>query len=83
MKQALDEMGFRAKGRTHNRLVAWEERERAEMESILHRHGYVREDKNAHYAHMTVEDFKYSRDLPENIRTVLTKYLGWAIIIVV
>lgn len=63
MKQALDEMGFRAKGRTHNRLVAWEERERAEMESILHRHGYVREDKNAHYAHMTVEDFKFSRDL--------------------
>ena len=63
MKQALDEMGFRAKGRTQNRLVAWEESERAEMESILHRHGYVREDKNAHYAHMTVEDFKYSRDL--------------------
>lgn len=63
MKQALDEMGFRAKGRTHNRLVAWEERERAAMESILHRHGYVREDKNAHYAHMTVEDFKFSRDL--------------------
>lgn len=63
MKQALDEMGFRAKGKSQNRLVAWEASERAEMESILHRHGYVREDKNAHYAHMTVEDFKYSQDL--------------------
>lgn len=63
MKQALDEMGFRAKGKNQNRLVAWEEAERREMERTLHRHGFVREDKNAHYAHMTVEDFKYSQDL--------------------
>lgn len=27
----------------------WEEAERREMERILHRHGFVREDKNAHY----------------------------------
>ena len=63
MKQALDEMGFRAKGKNQNRLVAWEEAERREMERILHQHGFVRENKNAHYAHMTVEDFKYSQDL--------------------
>ena len=63
MKQALIEQGFKPRSPKDNQLVIWEEAERAEMESILHRHGYVREDKNAHYAHMTVEDFKFSRDL--------------------
>ena len=62
MKAALDEMGFRAKGHKLNRLVTWEERERMEMEHILQQHGYAREDKNAHYAHMTVEEYKLSRD---------------------
>ena len=62
MKAALDEMGFRAKGQKLNRLVAWEERERNEMEHILQLNGYAREDKNAHYAHMTVEEYKLSKD---------------------
>ena len=62
MKAALDEMGFQAKGQRINRLVLWEEQERNEMEHILQQHGYAREDKNAHYAHMSVEDFKASRD---------------------
>lgn len=63
MKQALIEEGFKPKTTKDNQLVMWEEAERKEMERILHRHGFVREDKNAHYAHMTVEDFKYSQDL--------------------
>lgn len=63
MKQALIEQGFKPRSPKDNQLVMWEASERAEMESILHQHGYVREDKNAHYAHMTVEDFKYSQDL--------------------
>ena len=63
MKQALDEMGFRAKGKSQNRLVAWEASERAAMESILHRHGYMRDDKGVHRAHMTVEDYKQSQDI--------------------
>ncbi len=62
MRSALDEMGFRAKSPRENRLVAWEARERTEMESILHRHGYIREDVGAHYAHMTVEEYKYTMD---------------------
>ena len=65
MRQALDEMGFRAKGKSENRLVAWELSERAAMEAILHRHGYVREDKGVHRAHMTVEDFKSMKDLEQ------------------
>ena len=63
MRQALIEQGFKPRSPKDNQLVIWEEAERAEMESILHRHGYVRADKNAHYAHMTGEDFKFSRDL--------------------
>ena len=58
MKQALDEMGFHSGGKMKNRLVQWEESERAEMEKILQRHGYEREDKNAHYDHMTVDEYK-------------------------
>ena len=67
MKAALDEMGFRAKGQRINRLVLWEERERNEMEHILQQHGYEREDKNAHYAHMTVTEYKSTKD-KERIR---------------
>lgn len=49
MKQALIEEGFKPKTTKDNQLVMWEEAERREMERILHRHGFVREDKNAHY----------------------------------
>ena len=33
------------------------------MEDILHRHGYEREDKDAHYPHMTVEQYKASQEV--------------------
>lgn len=49
MRAALIEQGFHANGQQHNQLVAWEASERQVMEAILHRHGYVREDKNAQY----------------------------------
>ena len=62
MKAALDEQGFSAKNFKQNRLVAWEESERAYMEELLNRHGFVREDKNAKYAHQTVEEFKKMQD---------------------
>ena len=62
MKAALDEQGFSAKNFKENRLVAWEESERAEMEKLLHKHGFKREDKNAKYAHQTVEEYKKAQD---------------------
>lgn len=62
MKSALDEQGFTAKNFKENRLVAWEESERAAMEKILNSHGMSREDKNATYAHMTVEEYKRTQD---------------------
>lgn len=62
MKAALDEQGFTAKNFKENRLVAWEESERAAMESILNSHGMSREDKQAHYTHMTVDEYKEKQD---------------------
>lgn len=62
MKAALDEQGFTASNYKDNRLVAWEESERLEMENILQKHGFSRDDKNAKYAHQTVEQYKKSQD---------------------
>ena len=62
MKAALDEQGFTAKNFKENRLVAWEESERVAMESILNSHGMSREDKQVHYTHMTVDEYKEKQD---------------------
>ena len=73
MKAALDEQGFTAKNFKENRLVAWEESERVAMESILNSHGMSREDKQAHYTHMTVDEYKES--LKEELTTSLKEEL--------
>ena len=62
MKAALIEQGFVPKTPKVNQLVAWEESERSVMEKILNRHGIEREDKNAHYDHMTVDEYKSFKD---------------------
>ena len=62
MRAALQEMGFAPKNGQANHLVAWEESERKYMEEILRRHGYGSEDKDAHYPHMTVEQYKASQE---------------------
>ena len=62
MKQALIEQGFIPQGSRNNQLVSWEESERDYMEKILNEHGFVRDDKNATYAHKTVEEFKQDQD---------------------
>ena len=62
LKAALDEQGIRAESMMNNQLTIWEESERAAMEKILNAHGMEREDKNATYAHMTVEEYKRTQD---------------------
>lgn len=62
MKAALNEQGFNPKGIKQNQLVMWEESERTAMEKILNAHGMTREDKNAKYAHMSVEEYKLFQD---------------------
>ncbi len=62
MRAALTEQGFTAQNYKENRLVAWEESERAYMEELLQQHGFLREDKSATYAHQTVEEYKKTQD---------------------
>ena len=62
MKSALIEQGFNPKSIKENQLVAWEDSEREVMEKILREHGFSREDKNAKYEHLNVDDFKKSQD---------------------
>lgn len=70
MKAALDEQGFKAKGKRENRLVAWELSERKAMEAILNSHGLYREEKNAHHRHMTVNEYK-QREAAEPMQVAL------------
>ena len=62
MKAALIEMGFAARGKYQSPVIGWEESERIAMEKILQRRGFLREDKQAHYDHMTVDEYKRTQD---------------------
>lgn len=62
MRAALLEQGFVPKHSGENQLTRWEASERNEMEVILHRHGLNREEKHAHYSHMTVSEYKAFQD---------------------
>lgn len=62
MRAALLEQGFVPKHSRENQLTRWEASERNEMEAILHRHGLNREEKHAHYSHMTVGEYKAFQD---------------------
>lgn len=62
MKSALIEQGFIPKGTKMNQLVAWELSERKEMERILNSHNIERENKDAHYKHMSDSEYKEHQD---------------------
>lgn len=73
MKAALREQGIEARSPKENQVVMWEESERAEMERILIRHGFAREDKGAKYKHMSVEDYKKHKDEQNMVKTIRQK----------
>ena len=62
MRAALVEQGFSPENAGKNQLEQWEESERNVLETILHRHGYEREDKNEHYKHMEISEYKSMQD---------------------
>ena len=62
MKAALKEMGIAPKNSGTNQLVIWEECERRELERLLLRREYQREDKHATHPHLTVEEYKAWKD---------------------
>lgn len=72
MKSALIEQGFNPKSIKENQLVMWEENERQVMEDILKKYGFEREDKQAKYAHQTVDDYKKSQDEKKIISALRT-----------
>lgn len=72
MKAALNEQGFQASNKMNNRLVAWEASERKVMESIINSYGYEREEMNANYKHLSVEEYKIRED-EKTIRDTLKK----------
>ncbi|MCQ2420431.1 MAG: plasmid recombination protein [Clostridia bacterium] len=62
MRAALIEQGFVPEHNGKNQLTLWEDSERREMERILHYRGFIREDKHADYAHMSVGEYKALQD---------------------
>jgi hypothetical protein len=62
LKEALNQQGFTAAHKKDNRLIKWEAAEREVMEQILKRNGLGRDDKNAHYKHKTVAEYKEHKD---------------------
>ena len=70
MKAALNEQGFKSDNNRNNHLVAWEKSERNALEAIINIYGFKREDMNANYKHLPVEEFKIRED-EEKIRAAL------------
>lgn len=62
MKAALNEQGFKGDNKRNNHLVAWEQSERKALEAIINTYNFEREDMNAKYKHLPVEEFKIRED---------------------
>lgn len=58
MSGALREQGFSSSNKMQNEWTAWSESERSYMEEILHKHGWLRDDKNIHRGHLSVDEYK-------------------------
>jgi len=78
MRAALKEMGIAAKNSGMNQLVIWEERERKELERLLRRREYQREDKQTHRPHLTVEEYKTWQDRERAMRLLQSRLNGYS-----
>ena len=78
MRAALKEMGIAAKNSGVNQLVIWEERERKELERLLRRREYQREDKQTHRPHLTVEEYKTWQDRERAMRLLQSRLNGYS-----
>ncbi len=73
MSGALREQGFSSSSRTHNEWTAWSESERSYMEQILHKHSLLRDDKNIHREHLSVEEYKERAHRAEELHRIQTR----------
>ena len=58
LKRALAEQGISANSRKKSEWAVWKDIEFEYMTEILRRHGFERDMKNAHYEHMSVDEYK-------------------------
>ncbi|MBQ8826116.1 MAG: plasmid recombination protein, partial [Oscillospiraceae bacterium] len=73
MSGALREQGFSSSNRMQNEWTAWSESERSYMEQILHKHSLLRDDKNIHREHLSVEEYKERAHRAEELHRIQTR----------
>ena len=61
MKKALEEQGIVSSSKRLSEWAVWANAEKEIMSGILKQHGFSRDVKNAHYAHMECEEYRQSR----------------------
>lgn len=61
LKKALEEQGISAKSKKLSEWQGWAEAEKKQLNEILRKHGFSQAIKGAHYAHMSVDEYKESR----------------------
>lgn len=70
MSGALREQGFSSSNKMQNEWTSWSESERSYMEEILHKHGLLRDDKNIHRGHLSVEEYKVLAHQAQNLQII-------------
>lgn len=58
LKKALEEQGFFSKSKRQSEWALWASAEKEIMAGLLKSHGFSRDVKNAHYAHMDCEEYR-------------------------
>ena len=70
LKRALAEQGISANSRKKLEWAVWKDVEFECMTKILRKHGFDRDIKNAHYEHLTVDEYKQVAATAEKIREI-------------
>lgn len=61
LKKALEEQGFFSKSKRQSEWALWAAAEKEIMAGLLKSHGFSRDVKNAHYAHMDCEEYRQTK----------------------
>ncbi len=69
LKKALEEQGISSKSKKMSEWQGWAEAEKKQLCEILKKYGFSHDVKGAHYAHMTVDEYKESRKELEKINS--------------
>ena len=70
LKRALAEQGISANSRKKSEWAVWKDVEFEYMTEILRKHGFERDIKNAHYEHLSVDEYKAKAAEQAEIRSI-------------